>query len=220
MPEQNIIQRPELLLELSKRLGIRQAHVVSALNEGLQAVIILDDLTKKQSGERQLHRWTFPLSFAPVALANSWGGLYVRTTTELGEAGIHRKAEPIFIRRLTAGSIQSGGVAAGLVVCTSEVGKFLGVPANNPSLISSPWDKRVGLSPQMIENRSFNGVNGFSGGGTIHALVDIALNGFADVKFEGDTVVLPGHTFWVFSATDNFDLDFVLEFDMYESRET
>jgi hypothetical protein len=45
VPEHNIIQRPELLRRLQQRMGMRQMHVAPAMNEGVQPVVILDDLT-------------------------------------------------------------------------------------------------------------------------------------------------------------------------------
>lgn len=46
-PEHNIIQSPELLTRLSQRLGLRQAHITPALAEGVQAVVLLEDLTAR-----------------------------------------------------------------------------------------------------------------------------------------------------------------------------
>jgi hypothetical protein len=40
----NVIQAPELLRRLTLRLGLKQAHVTPTLNEGVQAVVLLDDL--------------------------------------------------------------------------------------------------------------------------------------------------------------------------------
>lgn len=44
MPEHNLIQAPELLRRLYLRLGLRQAHIAPTLNEGVQPVVILDDV--------------------------------------------------------------------------------------------------------------------------------------------------------------------------------
>lgn len=41
---ENIIQRPELLLQLREALGLRQAHVAPTLNEGIQAVVVVADI--------------------------------------------------------------------------------------------------------------------------------------------------------------------------------
>ena len=46
-PEHNIIQAPELIDRLSRRLGLRQSHITPALAEGVQAVILLEDLTAR-----------------------------------------------------------------------------------------------------------------------------------------------------------------------------
>lgn len=43
-PEHNIIQVPSILRRLRDRLGLRQMHVAPVLNEGLQAVLVVDDL--------------------------------------------------------------------------------------------------------------------------------------------------------------------------------
>jgi len=47
-PEHNIIQKPELIRALQQRLGIRQAHVAPALNDGVQAVVVMDDLGRQR----------------------------------------------------------------------------------------------------------------------------------------------------------------------------
>jgi len=44
--EFNLIQAPEVLRKLAQRLGVRQAHITPTLNSGVQAVIVVDDLTK------------------------------------------------------------------------------------------------------------------------------------------------------------------------------
>lgn len=43
----NVIQAPELLRRLAQRLGLREAHVSSTLQEGMVAAIIVDDLTER-----------------------------------------------------------------------------------------------------------------------------------------------------------------------------
>lgn len=49
--EYNVIQRPELLRRLQKHLGIRQQHIAPGLNEGVQAVVVVDDLSQHTQGE-------------------------------------------------------------------------------------------------------------------------------------------------------------------------
>lgn len=56
MPERNVIQRPEILRRITRELGMRQAHVAPTLNEGIQAVVIAEDLT--QVGSREVFRNT------------------------------------------------------------------------------------------------------------------------------------------------------------------
>lgn len=43
MAEHNLIQNPDIIGRLAKLLGMRQAHVAPTLNEGIQAVVIVDD---------------------------------------------------------------------------------------------------------------------------------------------------------------------------------
>ena len=45
----NVVQAPELLRRLTQRLGMRQAHVAPTLNEGIQAVVILDDISRPET---------------------------------------------------------------------------------------------------------------------------------------------------------------------------
>lgn len=50
----NVIQAPELLARLTRRLGLKQAHIASTLNEGVQAVVLLDDVSREEAGEGSL----------------------------------------------------------------------------------------------------------------------------------------------------------------------
>ena len=59
-PEYNLIQEPELLKRLGDGLGLRQAHITPALNEGLQAVVIAADFSKTATAP-------FPATY--------WGGI-------------------------------------------------------------------------------------------------------------------------------------------------
>lgn len=43
-PEHNQVQQPELLKRLASALGLRQMHIAPALNEGIQAVVIVEDI--------------------------------------------------------------------------------------------------------------------------------------------------------------------------------
>jgi len=54
MAEYNLVQAPELIRRMARRLGIRQQHITPTLNEGVQAIVLLDDMTQQQS-ETQLY---------------------------------------------------------------------------------------------------------------------------------------------------------------------
>jgi hypothetical protein len=43
--EFNLIQAPEILLRLARAFGMRQAHIAPTLNEGVQAVVIIGDVS-------------------------------------------------------------------------------------------------------------------------------------------------------------------------------
>lgn len=51
----NVIQSPELVRRIRNGLGIRQAHTTPTLNEGIQVVVIADDL-RDQKGEVHVTR--------------------------------------------------------------------------------------------------------------------------------------------------------------------
>lgn len=52
--ETNLIQAPELLQRLRKALGIRQAHITPSLNSGVQAVVILDDVSEARTASKRI----------------------------------------------------------------------------------------------------------------------------------------------------------------------
>lgn len=53
--EHNIIQNPEILRRMQQGLGMRQAHVAPVLGEGLQPVVIVEDLTRAR--DQEAIRW-------------------------------------------------------------------------------------------------------------------------------------------------------------------
>jgi hypothetical protein len=61
-PEVNIVQNPDIIRRLATGLGVRQAHITPALNEGLQAVVVLEDLSER---ETQKFRKRFMAGFDP-----------------------------------------------------------------------------------------------------------------------------------------------------------
>jgi hypothetical protein len=56
VPEYNLIQAPELLQRVRIALGLRQAHFLSTINEGLQAVVVVEDLTKRGTASESTRR--------------------------------------------------------------------------------------------------------------------------------------------------------------------
>lgn len=72
----NVIQAPELLARLQRYLGMRQQHVASTLNEGVQPVVIMGDVSREaKPGERE------PFLFG--ASANFGGGVLNGSYVEL-----------------------------------------------------------------------------------------------------------------------------------------
>lgn len=47
-PDHNLIQAPEKLRRLHSAFGIRQAHIAPSLNEGIQPVVIFDDVREEE----------------------------------------------------------------------------------------------------------------------------------------------------------------------------
>lgn len=70
-PERGIINRPELLRAMSRRLGIRGSHVLPVLSDTVQAVILLDDVA---AAER---RTSFPRRVSWAIRGGSPGGAFV-----------------------------------------------------------------------------------------------------------------------------------------------
>jgi len=58
-PEYNVVQNPTITRGLQTMLGMRQAHVIPALTEGLNAELVVGDI-------RQDPRTRYPLSFASL----------------------------------------------------------------------------------------------------------------------------------------------------------
>lgn len=52
-PEHNLIQRPDLLRDLRDYLQLKQMHITPALAENIQAVVVLDDLGRRQVPQRR-----------------------------------------------------------------------------------------------------------------------------------------------------------------------
>jgi len=49
-PEHNLIQSPEIIQRVRRALGLKQAHILPAMREGLQPVIIVEDLSQRHTG--------------------------------------------------------------------------------------------------------------------------------------------------------------------------
>jgi hypothetical protein len=54
-PEHNLIQRPDILRDIANFLGLRQPHITPSLAENIQAVLVLDDLSRRKSPSRNLY---------------------------------------------------------------------------------------------------------------------------------------------------------------------
>jgi hypothetical protein len=119
MAERNLIQRPELLLRLARSLGMRQSHVSPTLNEGVQPVIIVDDMT---TGTR----------IDPFQTCMGWGGpvggdglggfaqalLHNPTTGSLIAAPVGRSSNVRVRLRRVIVSHETGGNGRARISCT------------------------------------------------------------------------------------------------------
>lgn len=57
-PEHNIIQNPELLQRAANRLGLRQSSIAPALADGVQLVVLLDDISTRAGTTKRNYVWS------------------------------------------------------------------------------------------------------------------------------------------------------------------
>lgn len=62
-PEHNLIQRPDILRDIRDFLQLKQMHITPALAENVQAVLVIDDLSRRQVPSR---RQRTAASVAPI----------------------------------------------------------------------------------------------------------------------------------------------------------
>jgi len=75
--EENLVQNPEIVARIAQLLGMRQAHVTPALNEGMQAVLIVGDTRDLGPVLPRLnytasHTFIFADQVPGVAASDSW----------------------------------------------------------------------------------------------------------------------------------------------------
>lgn len=127
-PELNIIQAPELLQRLRERLGVRQAHFLPALAEGVQAVVILDDMTNKAG--KSLH----PCMGTGIGV-NSDGALRRSSVILYNPAG---SGKTLRVKSISSCALDSGGAGdMGVQLTVSTFG------------LTGPAGADFGLSPDV-----------------------------------------------------------------------
>lgn len=123
--EHNLIQRPELIRDLASRLGLRQAHVTPTLQEGVQAVVLIDDLTRTPSALGRRASFMLDGQNGTAATASCVGlgnlptsgvrcritGLVASYAFETG-GGVLRQIEMVLVPNFTS-LANGGGIIAG-----------------------------------------------------------------------------------------------------------
>lgn len=110
----NVIQAPEIIGRLRRRLGLVQGHVTPTLNEGVQAVVILDDVSTVDAPGAPLGYHAGNQSVAVpagcYAMVSLWGGIVPGNT-------LTARLRRVCISFSGAGQIQiiGGHARAGLV---------------------------------------------------------------------------------------------------------
>lgn len=115
--EHNLIQAPELLSRLTQRLGLKQAHVAPALTEGVQAVILLDDLTRNQDANYHV---------CAVGTKGTGNGVTARAVNELMNplgSGVIASVTRIVVSQITSSGV---GVEHTLQTRGPSITAFLG----------------------------------------------------------------------------------------------
>lgn len=140
MAEHNLIQAPELLRRLARRLGLRQAHVSPTLNEGVQAVILVDDVTAQKS-ESLLYAWAFT--------AGSPGDTLTKASTCAlwNPPGSGRRARVLTYRGATQTGLAASGVQSmymGPYVATAYPGASFGRYQDTALAKGTPVCKVIG----------------------------------------------------------------------------
>ena len=175
MAEHNLIQNPELLSRVAKLLGMRQAHVVPTLNEGVQAVVIVDDARNVGTGPSSppgaVRRSFVASAWSTVAANLENFHQFYNSVTGLGSlpAGTVYRVKRMTIRtsattpwRLRMGwrNAQIGGALAETAYPnTEEQGKttgtgvqlYVGNIATNGSVITSVWGEWYISASQPVE---------------------------------------------------------------------
>lgn len=158
MAEFNLIQAPSLLRRLTKGLGLKQQHIAPALNEGVQAVVVVEDFSAIAYGEtlrKNAHGFRANLtsdagfiSFVFINPASS--GLIMR----LRDAMLYAKSGTGG-RGLNTSCVLTGGAATGLTGLLFANGK--GVFDDVAGIVRpSNCDFNVNRVPTIVPGTTYN----------------------------------------------------------------
>jgi len=226
MPEVNVIQRPELMLKLAQRLGLRQAHISPTLNEGVQPVVILDDFSSELVDVERLPQPSMiGASLGPSAIANPWLGIYNRTAPELASIAERQRppVQDVALRAIRTDNLQTGtGGTTGLSVVGLEKTRFAGNPPVGGSGNVSWMDPRKSSASSSVIHPCEYRLNASSFIPALEltlALYVVGADRTEYLTFPDGTIIPPGWTLWVFGANLNMDWDTWVYMDAV-SRET
>jgi hypothetical protein len=147
-PEFNLIQAPEVLLRLARYLGLRQAHTAPTLNEGVQPVVIIGDVSKAPTTavfatyRQKIETITAGANvFMQAVLANPAGsGVLLRLiSVDVGTNGLNAilVAGAVGVPAITAQGIQTDTLSTQQRISAATLFGSIGVAA----LAVSDWGK-------------------------------------------------------------------------------
>lgn len=210
-PEHNLIQAPELVRRLFRRLGVRQSHIAPTLNEGVQAVVVLEDLTdpltQESSGATQHYSATS--GFTPDTLFVAAFGLSLFGAQDTAA----------IIRRVVFDNQKIGASVGYYAVYGLEPppGSVISSFAEQFSSFGHGWNQRLetkGISRYKLSSFQDTIVNVPN---VPRPLGKVACDVFSTVflEFPADRapIVMPGGWFYVKQGTTNADIDVTIEWD-------
>jgi hypothetical protein len=192
-PEHNLIQRPDLLRDVANFFGLRQPHITPALAENVQAVLVLDDLSRRKVPSRKL--WTFGLNTTQLGDGVSRIPCFGIWNPDTSATRVHITKARFQLR--TATSIFFGG--------TPSATSILTLPGNFTAVVQFDRKTCQSVSASRVPTAIYGSfpLGSMSGAGTLGQGVNLA-----QITTDLDVWTEPGQTFLIacssFAITEGF----------------
>lgn len=183
-PDYNLIQRPEVIRRLSRFFGLRQHHITPSLNEGVQPVVLVADLTREgelEETERRLVRHG--------STDSRIAGLGLHVQFRAYNRSHERPAGAIFPRPFYVRRIHVAATLASTFLIGAEAGLQTATPSN---VVIMPMDLRL-AAPIIIDYTAAFWMVGEAAdepAGSYLLRLAVPANGYAAVSFEPGTFVV------------------------------